>query len=317
MFSYITYGLGLSSALPLPELHAAGAPTEEEVVIRLKNPAPAPEFPGLVNFSFNGTQEICIRSKSAGTFSIRCGREITVEPSPGAAEDLLRLFILGPALAMLLYQRGMLVLHASAVSVAGGGIAFLGFSGWGKSTTAAALHARGHGVIADDVVAVQTDLEDVKRAPTVWPGYPQLKLWPETSASLGVPPEALLPLHHASVKQARRVDENFSPAPLPLRRLYVLAEGDAQDIERLTPQQSVIELVRHSFGTRLFSSQPGGAHFSRCAALAKRLPVHRLTRPRSLDELPLLAQLVERDVAGRDTTADPSGRESPNPVHAS
>jgi hypothetical protein len=295
VFSYITYGLRLRSDLKLPEL-LAGDETlaEEDVVIRLNSPAPPPEFPGLINFSFYDSQTICIRSKRVGTFCARSGREIVVEPTPDADEELLRLFILGPALAMLLYQRGMLVLHASAVALAGNGVAFLGFSGWGKSTTAAALHTRGHGVIADDMVAVQMD--DAGEQPIVWPGFPQLKLWPEAATSLGVPPESLITLHHTYVKRARKAEENFSSAPLPLKRLYVLAEGDAQSIEQLPPQDAVIELVRHSFGTRLLSSQPSGAHFSRCASLAKRLPVHRLTRPRLLDELPMLAQLVEQDV---------------------
>lgn len=284
--------------MPLPELLAGdAAAVAEDVIIQLNHPAPPPEFSGIVNFSFTDPQTICIRSKAAGTFWMRRGREIVVEPTPDADEDLLRLFILGPALAMLLYQRGFLVLHASAVSVAGapGAVAFLGFPGWGKSTTAAALHARGHSVVADDVVAVQVD-SDNGGPSTVWPGFPQLKLWPEASASLGIPPESLLSLHHSYIKQARRVEENFSLAPLPLKRLYILAESDAQSIEPLPPQEAVIELVRHSYATCLLSTEPGGVHFSRCANLAKRLPVHRLNRPRSLDELPRLAQLVEQDV---------------------
>ena len=232
----------------------------------------------------------------AGTFYVRGGLEISVEPAPDADEDLLRLFVLGPALALLLYQRGLLVLHASAVSVAGYGAAFLGYPGQGKSTTAAALYARGHNLVADDAVAVQLDPDHGGR-PILWPGFPQVKLWPEASASLGVPPAELHSLHRTYVKQALRLNRNFSVDPLPLGRLYVLAEGEVRGVERLPPQEAVIELVRHSFATRLLSSRPGGAHFSRCAALAKSMPVHRLSRPRDLEELSLLAALVERDLA--------------------
>src|SRR5207245_2121597 len=111
--------------------------------------------------------------QEVGAFQITAGREIIVEPASGVEARVLRLFLLGPALALLLVQRGLLVLHASAVEVAGRAIAFLGESGQGKSTTAAAFHACGHPVVADDVVAVQ--IED--GGPLIYPGLPQLNLW--------------------------------------------------------------------------------------------------------------------------------------------
>lgn len=307
MFAYITYGLAVSSDLALPELLPADAATHSalpDIAIRLYDPAPPPVLPGTVEFSLAAHETVRIRSVDGGTFCVRGGREISVEPTPDADEDLLRLFILGPALAMLLYQRGLLVLHASAVSVFDCGAAFLGFPGQGKSTTAAALCARGHALVADDAVAVTPDTGGVH--PLVWPGFPQLKLWPEASDALGVAYEQTFSLHRTYVKRALRLRERFSPESLPLKRLYVLAEGEERSIERLPPQEAVIELVRHSFATRLLSTLPGGAHFSRCAALAKRLAVYRLTRPRDLAELPRLAELVEQDMARSDASfADP------------
>lgn len=296
MFSYAAYGLGIHSQLPLPELVVGKA--TKDITIRLDDAAEAPLPTGLVSFALIDHETICIRSKTAGTLWVRQGCEIVVQPAPGVDEALVRLFILGPALALLLYQRGAFVLHASAVEVAGGAVAFLGYSGWGKSTTAAALHARGHGVIADDVVAVQVDAEGRLM---VWPAFPQLKLWPEVVNTLGGNPEDLPRLNQGFEKRARRVVEGFSPSPLPLRRLYVLAEGKAYGVELLPPREAIIDLVRHSYGTRLLSTQPGGAHFSRCSDLARRLPVHRLCRPRTLAGLTTLAQLVERDVTSNSS----------------
>src|SRR3989454_2089338 len=53
-------------------------------------------------------------------FRSREGREIVVEPAPGVDAGTLRLFLLGPVRAVLLHQRGFLVLHASAVVLDGG-----------------------------------------------------------------------------------------------------------------------------------------------------------------------------------------------------
>jgi ABC-type glutathione transport system ATPase component len=75
-----------------------------------------------------------------GAFLVRGGREIMIDAVPGVDARTLRLSLLGPALALVLHQRGRFVLHASTVAVAGSAIAFLGEKGWGKSTIAAALY---------------------------------------------------------------------------------------------------------------------------------------------------------------------------------
>ncbi len=86
--------------------------------------------------------EVHLHWHSVATFLVREGRLVTVDPAPGIDQGTLRIFLLGPVLAALLRQRGYLVLHASAVAYSGGAAAFLGLSGRGKSTLAAALHAR-------------------------------------------------------------------------------------------------------------------------------------------------------------------------------
>jgi len=68
-----------------------------------------------------------------------------VEPEPGAEEAILRLYLLGPVLGILLHQRGFLVLHASVVSMAGAAVVF-----WvkkvGENQRLLPLNARGHGL---------------------------------------------------------------------------------------------------------------------------------------------------------------------------
>ena len=225
---------------------------------------------------------------------VRDGHEIVVDPAPGAEERTLRLFILGPALALLLHQRGRLILHASAVEIDGDAVAFLGGPRWGKSTTAGALHVRGHPLVADDVVAVQPDTN----APVVFPGFPRLKLWPEAARSLGDDPEALPQLHPRFAKRDRPATEGFVHDLLPLRRVYVLAEDSHQAIQPLSPQEALIELVRHSFVAGwLASTGAAASHFRQCSNLVNQVLVCRLERPRSLAELPDLARLIERDVA--------------------
>src|SRR5439155_13534776 len=156
----------------------------------------------------------------------------------GVDEQAVRLFLLGPALGVLLHQRGLLVLHASTVTVDGGAVAFLGRSGWGKSTVAAAFHARGCGIVGDDVTAVQVE----GGIPTVIPSFPQLKLWPEVAVFLGDDVERLSRLRPLLEKRARRVTDGLSPNFLPIRHIYVLAEGVCHEIEPLRPREALVEL---------------------------------------------------------------------------
>jgi len=297
VYSYVAYGLGIESELPLPELDVGAA--APDVVLRLGKVDRRPLELDTRGDGFWATaDEACRSLANVGTCLVRRGREIIVEPVPGADERVLRLSILGPAFALLLHQRGRFVLHASAVESAGGAVAFTGGSGWGKSTLAAALHARGCALVADDLTAIAVSPE----CSTVFPGFPQLKLWPEAVASLGEAPEALPQLHPEFDKRARRVVQGFSHQRLPLRRIYLLGEGPGPTIERLPPHEALIALMPHwygfRFGDRLLQvGDAAASHFQQCATLANSVSVHRLVRPRQLRALGDVARLVEDDLA--------------------
>lgn len=225
---------------------------------------------------------------------IRGGREIAVAPRPGADPTSVRALLLGPALAVLLHQRGVLALHASSVRLAGGTVAFLGGSGWGKSTIAAALEHRGHDLVADDVTAVDPRPDRVD----VLPGFPQLKLWPEAAQALGIDPGALPLVVPDEEKRARRVAGTPADAPLRLAAVFVLAFGEPARVERLAPREALIELVRHSFCAPRLAQLGAERHFLQCGEVVRRVGVRRLVRPRSLAALGEVAALVEREAAG-------------------
>lgn len=296
MPSYVAYGLGIRSDLPLPELVPGEAAAD--VVVRLgKVDRSPPEATGAEGYSEITVEDAYLFWEKVGAFLVRGGREIIVEPAPEVEERVLRLYFLGPILGILLHQRGWLVLHASAVAIDGGAVAFLGGPGWGKSTTAAALHARGHGIVADDVTAVRLDMDH----PTVFPGFPQLKLWPEAAiSSFGDDLQSLPRLHPDLEKRARRVARSFPSAPLPLRCIYVLAEDESRWIEPLPPQDALVELVRHSYVARLLQDADSAelsSHFLQCSSVIKTVPIRRLRRPKHLPALSDLARLVEEDLA--------------------
>jgi hypothetical protein len=292
LHSYTAYGLNICSAILLPEL-VSGPEGAGEVTIRLGEVEPLEtEEAREAGCTRPTAWEARLFWNGVGRFLVRNGREIIVEPEPDIEERVLRLFILGPTLALLLHQRGLMVLHASAVEIGGAAIAFLGGSGWGKSTTAAALYGRGHGLVADDVVALELGGDG---GPILFSGFPQLKLWPEVAATLGEAPESMAQLHPDMEKLGHRNIQKFSQTSVPLERLYVLEESDTLEIEHIRPQEAVIELVRHTYLVRQLQDEETSSHFHQCSELVKAVPVRRLKRPLSLSVLSELARIVEDD----------------------
>jgi hypothetical protein len=221
---------------------------------------------------------------------VRGGRDIVVDPSPALDERMLRLFLLGPVLSVLLRQRGRLLLHASAVAVADEAVLFLGSAGWGKSTMAAALYARGHCLVTDDVAVLRAK----ENCPVLlYPGFPQLKLWPEALVSLGDDPEGLTRCNPRFEKRARPAAHRFSSTSLSVKRIYVLDEGDPPEILPLQPQKALAELVRHTYGAMGVGST---SHFLECASIVNKVTVCGLRRQKSLPQLSHLARLVEEDL---------------------
>ncbi|HEY8597155.1 MAG TPA: hypothetical protein VIL85_01920, partial [Thermomicrobiales bacterium] len=294
LFAYHAYGLTLHAQLPLPELRPATEQSVPDIVIHLGTPdaiSPAWRGPG-AHFD-DPLREVALVYTEGGSFFIRGGREVIVVPMPGQDEAAIRLNLLGVALAVAQHQRGRLVLHGSVVAADGRAVAFLGGSGWGKSTLAASLHNAGYPLIADDLVS----LEFVDGVALAHPAYPQQKLWPDTATALGTDPATLPPLVATATKRALRLGGPFPRAPLPLRRLYVLAEAATPALIPLAGPTALAECVRHSFCVGLLSRSGDAAHFRQCADLLRQVAVARLERPKEFATLPVVRRLIEADLA--------------------
>ncbi len=299
MYWYKSYGLAIRSETELPELGAAepdgDRPVQVDVTIRFDRidlASPGMQAKGGKWYAV-GTG-MCVCYDGLGSFLIRGGTEIIVDPAPNSNDQTLRLFLLGPALAILLHQRGHLVLHASAVEIDGVGVVFMGAPGSGKSTTATAFHRRGHPLVADDIVSVSFDragsaLIDV--AP------PLVKIWPDAATALGEDLERAPRVSLQIDKRLMSLQRPGSPACIPLGRIFILAEDECEQAVPLNSQEAFVELVRHTFVVHLLSeTQSVPAHFRQCSAVAGSVPARRLNRRMSLDSLDFVIELVKHDL---------------------
>jgi hypothetical protein len=289
IFTYRVYGLTISCFFPLDGIPASGEP---DVVIRRASLAHVgeplrPEAGG--TFAGGTAMRLTVRWPDLLAAEIRDGREVLVDAAPGWDEDTLAMYVLGQGLALILQQRGLLVLHASCVDLGGRAVAIAGYSGAGKSTTAAALVRHGHALLCDDVTPVRPDH-------SVVPGVDRLKLWPGAAAALGLEVESLSSLGSQTEKRGCRPNRAVPLNAVPLHRMYILADGPMR-AQTLPPVEATRELVRHSCGLNAIHYVGKGAeHFLQVTAVTRAVSVRRLIRPRDLGNLDALARFIIRDM---------------------
>jgi hypothetical protein len=236
---------------------------------------------------------VYISLSGLGNFLVRGGREIIIDALRDAEDRILRLYILGTALGILLNQRGLSVFHASAISISNGAVAFLGEKGHGKSTLAASLNVRGHDLIADDIVVI----DEIGDQLMVRPGFPQFKLWPDSLGAIGETSESLPILHPNFEKRSRKVSKEFAMRPIPLRCVFLLDFGEELQVTRLGLNEGLIGIMPHWYGARfngeLLPVFGLATHFFECANIVKKVPIYVLKRPRSLRFISDVAQRIE------------------------
>ncbi|MBW4602448.1 MAG: hypothetical protein KME29_23500 [Calothrix sp. FI2-JRJ7] len=282
---YHAFNLCIASELEFPELTESQA--EADVTISFSKVGSFPKTKQENNLLVGEVPEV-------GEFLIRDGREIVINPLPGVDEALLRIVVLGPVLCVLLRQRGFLVLHASCVDINNKGVAFIGGSGWGKSTLVTTFHTHGYNVLTDDVLPIKIE----KDKAFVFPSYPQFKLCKDAATSLGQNTKSLLPVSKNSYKVAYKLSSGFQKEPIQLQQLYILGKGDEHKITSVKQQEAFIELVRHTRAINTITEDKFiTEHLQYCSELIKSVRFCRFIRKPSLEDLPKLVKLVEDDIA--------------------
>lgn len=277
------YGLTIVSALALPELPVAASDVHADVTIAAFDEPPVDGERYSLDMA---PAEICFANESLRLRAVG-GRLLEVH-----AHDLhdpaVRQYVVGPGLAMILLQRGLTLLHASAVSIGGTGVAFAADSGVGKSTLAAALYTRGHALLTDDLCAVDEGV--------VVPAMSLLKIAERSVAALE-PPGELIDVETEGEHRMRFSVERVSATSVPLAAVYVVEDGDEISAERLRGSEAVLALVRHSYWQEFVDASMRAVILRQSGALARVTRVYRLRRPRDLDRIVEVAAWIERHLA--------------------
>jgi hypothetical protein len=217
-----------------------------------------------------------LRFAACGEFEISSDlSDVRVRRDRAGRTELLPILLAGTATAFLLALRGETVLHASAVSLAGSALAFVGQSGRGKSTVAALLCLDGAELVTDDVLTV-----DPGPPVTCLGGASELRLRTAAAALADARPDSA----SRTTADARRA---FSPVPapsgpLPLTGIVIPSPSrtaESVEIHRLAPSEALFALLR--FPRVHGWSQPDvlSRDFATLSRIVNLLPVYDATIP--------------------------------------
>jgi hypothetical protein len=306
---YRIYGLLVQSAIRLPYPEAtAGADSSADLTLES---APARAFSRARAASPDGEKWFQHRPLCGGDTYLRWrglfefiisgdGNRILYRSEPGAHPDSFHTYLLNQVVSFALVRSGIEPVHATAVLTSAGAVAFLGDSGYGKSSLAASFLNAGFQLVTDDLLV----LRRVRTGYVVEAGPPRIKLFPEIAGDLlpgwGGAGVAMNPLTN---KKVIHLERGATPAnPVPLAAIYVLTpprlrRGKVRVVLRkLQSRTAFLELARNTFNAQVVEPARLRRHFEFVADVVARVSVKTLSYPLRLEVLNKVRAAVLRDV---------------------
>lgn len=234
--------------------------------------------------------------------------------NPALSIEDLSLYLKGAVTGLVLGRRGVISLHACAVSIGNHAVILSGESEAGKSTTAAALALRGAAVMCEDIAPLTEEVDGFK----ITPGNPQVCLWPDAVESLFGAPNVLPRLSPNWDKCFLPLDgrrATFEPNKRPLGVVYILAprvsEEDAPRIEEVSAREALLHLVKTTYIDWLLDRAHRTAEFELISRMVTQIPVRRIVAHTDPARIGALCDIIMEDaaslIANRDSAVLVSG----------
>lgn len=213
------------------------------------------------------------------------GSEVHCRAVPDLDDVSTQHLYLNQVLPLRLSKSGKLVFHASVIEAEGGAIAFAAESGRGKSTLAASFASNGFRFLTDDGLV----LEECAQGYLAQPSHASVRLWRDSQVAL-ISEDAELAPPVAFTPKARILsgaELAHCNEPRPLRRVYFLGDGSAEQIiiRGLEPSEALIGLVKHSFLMDLDQRDVLARHFDQLTRMVAAPIFFHLDYPRRYEAL--------------------------------
>jgi hypothetical protein len=227
------------------------------------------------------------------------GRRTIARSLREASDDSFLVYVINSAISFALLRLGIDQLHGTVVAADGRAFGFLGRSGYGKSSLAAAFIEAGYSILTDDMLVWKTD----SNAVYALPGPSHLKIHSEVAREVLRETSGKLSVNSFSRKLVMPLNSGaIRDTPVPLKALYLLDRPNSSvdqariAVRIVSKRLSLLMLVQCSFNTVVADSSRLTRQLHGYANLASKVPLYRISYPRRFDILPAVREVLLKDL---------------------
>ena len=281
---YRVYGLNIESTIEIPEFELIDSDCNIDVKLSfgvVKEDIIEKITQGYVaNYE---KKDMWFYVENVAIFHIYNGNTVIVEPMGDKNNKMIKLYIMGSVMGMILLQKNRVAIHGGGIVVDGKGCIFTGQKGAGKSTITTALRKKGYKFIADDVCSI--NMGDVN---TISHGFGYQKLCEDAMGKLGYNIDDYEPFRGDLDinKYIVPAFDEFTKEEVPLEAIFELSVGDVEkvEIEEVLGASKINKILENIFRIEILKFAGGidPSYFKKCLNIAKNTRLYKITRPKNV-----------------------------------
>ena len=283
-YYYRVYGVNIESKIEIPEFEVIDS--NSDIDVKLSFGVVNEEIIDLITQGHRAKyekQDMWFYIEDVAIFHIYNGDTVTIEPMGDKNNKMIKLYIMGSVMGMILLQRNMVAIHGGGIVIDGKGCIFTGQKGAGKSTITTALRNKGYKFIADDVCSI-----NIGETNTIHHGFGYQKLCEDAMEKLGYNLDEFEPFRgdlNVNKYIVPAFDE-FTKEEVPLEVVFELAVGDVYEVkvEEILGANKMNKLIENVFRIEMLAYAGGmePKYFKQCLDIAKSTKMYRITRPKDV-----------------------------------
>lgn len=295
-YFYKVYGLNIESEILVPELSELDKSERNNIDVSIsygEMPADIKELISLGRVANYQSQRMWFHIKDVASYCIENGSKITIELCEITDPQIVKVYILGSVLGMILLQRNIVAIHGGAIVIDGKGCIFTGDKGAGKSTLTTALRQKGYDFVSDDVGAIQTGDTNM-----IHPGFGYQKLCEDAMVKLGYNPGDFVPFRSdMNMKYIVPALDSFVDREVPFEALFELEVGDVNEVEivEVKGNEKLQKLMKNIFRVEIIPYMGGMSpvYLKKCIEIAKGIKCYKIVRPKDMFTVDEQIRLIE------------------------
>lgn len=283
-YYYRVYGINIESNIEVPEFEVIDI--NSDIDVKLSFGVVKEEIRDLITQGHRVKYEkkdMWFYVEDVAIFHIYNGDTVVIEPMRDKNNKMIKLYIMGSVMGMILLQRNMVAIHGGGIVIDGKGCIFTGQKGAGKSTITTALRKKGYKFIADDVCSINIGDKN-----TIHHGFGYQKLCEDAMEKLGYNLDEFEPFRGDLDVNKYIVPafDEFTKEEVPLEAIFELTVGDVDEVkeEEILGADKMKKLIDNVFRIEMLTYAGGidTAYFKQCLDIVKSTKMYKITRPKEV-----------------------------------